>query len=94
MMDRGLHQNLEGWLRGKTAPAPPRPKPTRPPRRPPPKPPRATAATVIVLARQHVTVRGQAGEPVRNPRGCVYIPATTHNTYPFRKNDGFGAMTP
>src|SRR5215471_3962396 len=40
MRGRGSRQNLEGWLRHKTAPAPPRPKPTRPPRRPPPtKPP-------------------------------------------------------
>jgi len=37
---RGSRQNLEGWLRHKTAPpAPPRPKPARPPRRPPPRPP-------------------------------------------------------
>src|SRR5262252_11094497 len=39
MRGRGSHQTLEGWLRRKTAPAPPRPKPTRPPRRPPAKPP-------------------------------------------------------
>src|SRR5262245_61864658 len=39
MRGRGSRQNLEDWLRRKTAPAPPRPKPTRPPRRPPPRPP-------------------------------------------------------
>jgi len=36
MNGRRLRQELEGWPRHKTAPAPPRPKPTRTPRRPPP----------------------------------------------------------
>jgi hypothetical protein len=36
---RGSRQNLEGWLRKKTAPAPPVTKPARPPRRPPPRRP-------------------------------------------------------
>jgi hypothetical protein len=39
MRNRGSRQNLEGWLRSKTAPAPPMPKPARPPRRPPPRRP-------------------------------------------------------
>jgi uncharacterized protein YerC len=41
MRDRRQRQNLEGWTRQKTtpAPAPPVPKPARPPRRPPARPP-------------------------------------------------------
>jgi len=39
MKGRASRQNVEGWARRKTAPAPPVPKPARPPRRPgPPKP--------------------------------------------------------
>src|SRR6267143_5924466 len=34
MKGRASRQNVEGWARGKSAPAPPLPKPSRPPRRP------------------------------------------------------------
>ncbi|SRR4051812_43428923 len=52
MRNRGLRQNLEGWLRTKTASEPPVPKPTRPPQRPPPRrpaPPKATLMTAQEL---------------------------------------------
>jgi len=62
MKSRGSRQNIEGWLRRKTAPpAPPRPKPTRPPRRPPPKPPAPPQPR---------------WENLSPPRGCVHGPWT------------------
>jgi hypothetical protein len=49
MRGRGSRQNLEGWLRRKTAPAPPRPKPHAPAPTATTKATRASATTVTVL---------------------------------------------
>jgi hypothetical protein len=83
MKSRGSRQNLEGWLRRKTAPpAPPRPKPTRPPATAATEAASATAATVTCPYRR--TYRRQRvvcveGEPVNNRGLCVPSSYHTHD---------------
>ena len=70
MRNRGSRQNLEGWLRSKTAPAPLTPKPARPPRRPrPPRPAPAEAAMMLFAKRRICALCGRAFAIVMPPEG-------------------------